>query len=287
MSFRTKDILGLHEHSGEIPILDDFTVLPRIEKLGPIELRARRVGPWPGLVPSRRIGVGTEFFELRNYNHSDDLRRMNWKASAKFGRLMANELEGENVTDVLVVLDCSEGILSRLFDFDVAELEVTLAASLCAQLIQQGNRVGLSVYSTVRTWVDPAFGKRQLLRLLNNLAIVTPGKASLPIAYAVESVISSVVPSKSIIVFISPLLGEAPDVVTNLVAKGYGVICFTPSTRIQTEDMSEQMVLARRILSTERKIKLIDVKKAARVIEIAPEVNVTSELRRWRTWRRV
>jgi uncharacterized protein (DUF58 family) len=199
---------------------------------------------------------------------------------------MANEFEGENVTDVLVVLDCSEGTQSRLFDFDVAELEVTLAASLCAQLIQQGNRVGLSVYSAVRTWVDPGFGKRQLLRLLNNLAIVTPGKASLPIAYAVESVVSSIVPSKSIVVFISPLLGDAPDVVTKLASKGYRMICFTPSTGSITDDVPVSMVLARRIIGAERKVGLIDVSKMARVIEISPEINVRSEMRRLEAWRR-
>jgi uncharacterized protein (DUF58 family) len=286
MRFRTMDILGFHEHSGEVSSLDDLTVLPRMEKLGPIELRARRVGPWPGMVPSRKIGAGTEFFELREYNPSDDLRRINWKASAKQGHLISNEFEGEQVTDVLVVVDCSEGTQSRLFDFDVAELEISLAASLCAQLIQQGNRVGLSVYSTVRTWVDPGFGKRHLLRLLNNLAIAVPGKASLPIDYAVESVISSVVPARSIVVFISPLLGDVVDVITNLAAKGYEMLCFTPVAAQGPEGMTESVMLARRILTAERRIKLIDARKVARVIEISPETNVRNQLRRWRTWRR-
>jgi hypothetical protein len=134
--------------------------------------------------------------------------------------------------------------------------------------------------------VDPGFGKRQLLRLLNNLAIVTPGKASLPIAYAVESVVSSIVPSKSIVVFISPLLGDAPDVVTKLASKGYRMICLTPSTGSITDDLPVSIVLARRILGAERKVGLIDVSKMARVIEISPEINVRSEMRRLEAWRR-
>jgi len=262
-------------------------VLPKLERLGPIELRARRVGPWPGSIPSRKIGPGTEFFELRNYLPGDDLIRINWKASAKSGRLIANEFEGEQVTDVLVVVDCSEGTMSRLFDFDVTELEVSLAASLCAQLIHQGNRVGLSVYSAVRTWVDPGFGKRQLLRLVKSLAVVTPGIASVPLKYAVESVIVSVVPARSVIIFISPLMGnETIDLIEDLTAKGYGVICFTPVAGSKTEDMTNSMILARRILASERKIKLIDVSKKARVIEFSPEIDVRYALRRWRPWRR-
>jgi uncharacterized protein (DUF58 family) len=287
MSFRIKDMLGFHENSGEIATLDELSVLPKLERLGPIELRARRVGPWPGSIPSRKIGPGTEFFELRNYLPGDDLRRINWKASAKSGRLIANEFEGEQVTDVLVVVDCSEGTMSRLFDFDVTELEVSLAASLCAQLIHQGNRVGLSVYSAVRTWVDPGFGKRQLLRLVNSLAVVTPGIASVPLKYAVESVIVSVVPARSVIIFISPLMGdETIDLIEDLTAKGYGVMCFTPVAGSKTEDMTNSMILARRIFASERRIKLIDVSKKVRVIEFSPEIDVRYALRRWRLWRR-
>lgn len=287
MSFRIADIFGLHEKTGEIPVFDDLIVLPKMENLGPIDLRARRVGPWPGMIPSRRIGLGTEFFELRDYMPGDDLRRINWKASAKSTHLMANEFEGEQVTDVLLLVDCSEGSMSKLFDFDVAELEVSLAASLCAQLIQQGNRVGLSVYGAVRTWVDPGFGKRQLLRLLNSLAVVRPGKATLPLTYAVESVIVSVVPARSVIILISPLLnGETVNVVADLATKGYGILCFTPVVSLKTEGVTEPMILARRILAAERRINLRDVGKIARIIEISPQTDVRSSLRRWRAWTR-
>lgn len=281
------DVMGFHEYSGEIPVFDELIVLPKMEKLGPIELRARRVGPWPGLVPSRKIGPGTEFYELRQYESGDELRRINWKASAKLGRLVTNEFEGEQVTDVLVVLDCSEGALSKLFDFNVAEFEVDLAASLCSQLIQQGNRVGLSVYSAARTWVDPGFGKRQLLRLLNSLAIVEPGRASVPMQYAVESVIVSVVPARSVIVFISPMLGEEiVNVIMNLGIKGYGVICFTPAVELNAQGMSEPRKLAKRILSAERRVKLGEVGRVARVVEFSPQRDLRYSLRRWKPWRK-
>ena len=147
-----------------------------------------------GLDSLRRMGLGTEFFELSPYTPGDDLRRVNWKASAKLRQLVTNEFEGEQVTDVLVALDCSQGVASKLFDFDAMEFQVSLAASLCWQLILQGNRVGLSVYGAVRTWVNLAFGKRQLLRILDNLAIVKPGPATVPLDYAVESVITTLVP---------------------------------------------------------------------------------------------
>jgi len=288
VSYRTTDAMGFHGFRGEINGLDDVIVFPEIQKLGPIELRARRVGPWPGLVPSRKIGPGTEFFELRTYAPGDDLRSINWKASAKSGRLISNEFEGEHVTDVLVVLDCSEGSISRLFDPDVVELEISLAASLCAQLIHQGNRVGLSVYGAVRDLVYPAFGKRQLLRLLNSLTIVTPGRASISLEYCSEPLIVYAAPARSVIVFISPLMNdETVSVITNLAARGYGVMVLTPAVISEAAGMAESMLLAKRILSLERRIRLKDVHRVANVLEFSTQTNIRRALRRWRPSTRI
>jgi uncharacterized protein (DUF58 family) len=278
---RRADVMQFHEYKSVVPIRDEVTVMPKIEKLGPIALRARRVGQWPGVVPSRRTGLGTEFFESRPYEPGDELRRINWKASAKVGVLMTNEFEGEQVTDVLVVVDGSEGTLSRLFDFDVAEFELSLAASLCSQLINQGNRVGLSVYSAVRTWVDPGFGKRHLLRLLNGLAVANPGRASIPLQYAVESVIVSMVAAKSVVAFISPLMDDQiVQVIANLAARGYEIMCFTPAASVNSGGMTQPQVLARKILTLERRVKMAEVAEVARLIEFSPQLDLRHELRR-------
>jgi uncharacterized protein (DUF58 family) len=283
--FRLSDTMGFHEHSGQVRELSDLRIYPRVEKLGPIELRARRVGPWPGMVPSRNIGPGSEFFELRLYSPGDELRRINWKASAKLARLVTSEYEGEQVTDVLLVLDCSEGALSKLFEYNAVEFEVSLAASLCSQLIHQGNRVGLSVYGAVRTWVDPAFGKRQLLRLLDNLAIAKAGRPTVPMGYAVQSVIVAVVPSRSVIVFISPLMGdEVAGIIANVATRGYSLLCLAPALMEGYEGMPEVEMIARRVLSVERKLRLLEIAKYAKVIELSPETSTRFLLKRKGTW---
>jgi len=280
---RTTDLMGLHDFKKSIPSLGEVNILPRIERLGTIALRARRVGQWPGLVPSRRIGSGTEFFELRPYAPGDELRHINWKASAKTGGLVTNEFEGERVTDVLVVVDASEGASSKLFDFDVGEFELSFAASLCSQLIAQGNRVGLSLYSEVRTWVDPGFGKRQLLRLLNNLAIAKPGKATIPMHYALESVVTTLAPARSVIVFITPLSGDQIfNLIFSLAPRGYEMLCFTPIVGSITASMTQSRILARRILVSERKTRILRLNEVARIIEFSPNVDLAEELRRWK-----
>ncbi len=286
-SFKFTDRLGLRGVSTRLSNVDEFVVVPRVEDLGTIDLKGRRVRPWPGLVPSRRMGIGSEFFETAPYKPGDDLRRINWKASARSRQLVTNEFEGEQVVDVLVVLDCSEDVLSDIFDYDVLEFQVEFAASLCSQLIMQGNRVGLSVYGAARTWVDPAFGKRQLLRLLDSLAIVKPGPVTLPIKYVVESVIAAILPARSVVLLISPMIGdEVLEMIGDITQTGYTTICFTPSIRTLTGNVNMSSVIARRIFAAERRLKVDKAKQLANVIEISPTTAIKPVLRMRGRWKR-
>ena len=284
LSVSVSDIMGFREVSEQIGNTDELIVLPRMEEVGMLNLKATRVSPWPGQIPSRKIGSGSEFFELSPYVPGDELRRVNWKASAKVGELVTNEFEGEQATDVLVLLDCSEEVQPELLDFDAVEFEVNVAASLCSQLIRQGNRVGLSVYGAVRTWVSLGFGRRQLLRILDNLAIAKPGRATIPMDYAVESVIVSTVPARSVIVVISPLdSDDIVKVILDVATKGYNVVCFTPTS--QSKGTKGPLNIARRILTIERRVRMMQTAKVATVIELSPTVPIKSMLRGRKTGR--
>jgi len=278
ISIQYADMLGFYRNHVQRLKEDAFTVLPIIEKMGTLDLRAGRVGVWSGQVPSRRVGAGTDFYELRLYNPSDELRRINWKASARIGHLVTNEFESEHVTDVLLVVDSTDGCGSSIFDFDLTEFQLTLAASLSSQLLLQGNRVGLAIYGAVRAWVDPAFGKRQLVKILDNLAMTKTGQASVPMSYGVESVVVSLMPSKSLIIFISPLLNdETASVITRLAEKGYVTMCLTPAVKLVKGIDSK--TLSVRILSAQRRANIIRFGSIASLIEVAPEVSLKAQLR--------
>jgi len=266
---RTWDNQGLRVNDFEISNREDLIVIPDVEKLQVMDLRGERFGPWPGLVPSRRLGIGTEFFEISPYVAGDDLRRINWRASARLGMLVTNEYEGEQVIDVLVVLDCSDDA-TGLFDYDAFEFQVSFAASLCSQLITQGNRVGLSVYGTTRTWVSPGFGKRHLLRLLDSLAFARAGGATLPIKYVTESVVSATLPSRSLVILISRMTNdEVVDTLEAIAINGYSTLCLTPSVKTDTLGLSESTAIARRILAAERNLRIIRAGKLASVVQLS------------------
>jgi uncharacterized protein (DUF58 family) len=280
------DVMGFWEMSQQVGTTDELIVLPKIEEVGILNLKATRVSPWPGQVPSRKVGIGTEFFELSPYVPGDELRRVNWKASAKMAELVTNEFEGEQATDVLVLLDCSQDVPSEL-EFDATEFEVNLTASLCSQLIRQGNRVGLSVYGAVRTWVNLGFGRKHLLRILDNLAIAGAGRATIPMEYAVQTVVVSTLPSRSVVVVISPLnRDDIVEVMSDLAIKGYNVVCFTPTIPTSSTKMDVPLSIARRILTIERRLRMMRTSKSATLIEVSPTVPIRSALRERKSWRK-
>jgi uncharacterized protein (DUF58 family) len=51
------------------------------------------------------LGLGTEFELVRDYLPDDDIRQVNWRATARLGRPMSNQYRVEQDRDVILVLD--------------------------------------------------------------------------------------------------------------------------------------------------------------------------------------
>lgn len=60
-------------------------------------------------------GIGTEFYDMREYQQGDDFRNVNWKASARLGELIVKDRAREVVTTYYLVL---EALSTSYFDRD-------------------------------------------------------------------------------------------------------------------------------------------------------------------------
>jgi uncharacterized protein (DUF58 family) len=58
-----------------------------------------------GEIPTEFRGIGTEFYDTREYQSGDDIRRVNWKASARLGKLIVNDHAKEIGASYYLVLD--------------------------------------------------------------------------------------------------------------------------------------------------------------------------------------
>ena len=99
---------------------------------------------YAGRSASLRRGVGHDLFSLRDYQPQDDLRHIDWKATARARRLTVREFTSEDERRITVILD------TRLNDESAEakaafERGVTLAASLAKHFIDERAEVRLIV----------------------------------------------------------------------------------------------------------------------------------------------
>ena len=245
----------------------NLCVMPRPERLRGVELRPRHVGAWPGVIPSKILGIGTEFYSLREYVPGDDPKRINWKASARYNSLIVNENEAERVTDVMVVLDSDVTFFGPV-EGEMFERGVQAAASITSLLLRQGNRVGLVLQGTERGSVTVGFGKRHERRILYLLAAAKPGRAKVSTSYIMSLLATRMLPSSAQIVIISSLLDpDMKEGVHQLITAGYNTLVLspTPSPPSTFQDPTEE--IAFKIIMLERAITLLALEGTSTVID--------------------
>src|SRR5437879_3617344 len=166
---RSLDPLALGAEDAVLPTDARLVVAPTMEDLRRTKLQPRRTRPWFGQVSSRQLGEGTDFWGVREYTAGDEVRRINWKASARLDRLYTNEYEGERSGDVVIVVDARRQGLMCSARGNPIEHGVRAALGIAEHVLASKNRVGLIVQREVLDWVPPAFGRTPLYRLLAHL----------------------------------------------------------------------------------------------------------------------
>jgi uncharacterized protein (DUF58 family) len=264
---------------------ETLSVMPRPERLRGVQLRPRHLGPWPGVISSRVLGLGTEFYSMREYIPGDDPKRINWKASARYNQLIVNETTAERVTDVMIVLDTDVSLFGPS-ENELFERGVQAAASIARLLVSQGNRVGLVLQGGERGSIPASFGKRHERRILYLLAAAKPGRANVSTSYVMNLLARRMLPSRSQIVVISPLLDpEIKEGVKQLTIAGYSILVLSPSPTPPTSFLDRTEEIAFKFVTLERSINLLALEKSSTVIDWPSGVALSvlmSRLRRTR-----
>jgi len=285
---RSLDPLALGTEDAIVPLESRLVVAPAMEDLRHVQLQPRHTRPWFGQVPSRRIGVGTDFWAVREYVPGDDVRRMNWKVTARFDRLYSNEYEGERSGDVVIVVDARREAFVGTESDNPVEHGVRAALAIAEHVLASKNRVGLIVQRDVLDWVPPAFGRKQLYRILDHLTHVRPGGEW---AFAhVAWVLSRFFPRDCLVVVISPLQDRASlSSLLGLAARGFDLAIVSPSPLAiewRLGNPRPERVTANRILEMERANLIAQLRRVAQVVDWDPATPLSLALRRMGTWPR-
>lgn len=126
---------------------------------------------YAGRIPSYRRGAGHDLFSMRDYQPQDDLRHIDWKATARSRKLTVREFTSEDERRITIVLDtrvpsAPHGDLSERFERGVVQ-----AASLLKHFIDERAEVRLVLADDVGPFGS---GIEHLYRCLRRLALIMP-----------------------------------------------------------------------------------------------------------------
>ena len=141
-----------------------------------IELRARNLVNtlFTGEYRSVFRGQGIEFAEVREYQHGDDFRAIDWNVSARMGHPFVKTFMEERELTLLLIVDQS-GSLHFGRPYTKAGLAVEVAAVLALAAARHNDRVGALLFADMPEYVvRPAKGRAHALRVIRDLVAFAP-----------------------------------------------------------------------------------------------------------------
>jgi len=128
-----------------------------------------------GITPLRRLGEGRLFESLRDWVPGDDLRHIDWKATARRGKVITRQYEAERRQQVLLVLDTGRLLTAEIAGLSRLDYVVRAALELAYAATQHDDNVGVMAFADgVQHFVAPQRGRAALKRVLDVLAVVEP-----------------------------------------------------------------------------------------------------------------
>ena len=92
------------------------------------------------------LGLGTDFESIRDYQPDDDIRQVNWRASARLGRPMSNQWRIEQDREVMCVVDAGRLMGAPIAGRTRLDAAVDVVAAIAAVADEIGDRCGVIVF---------------------------------------------------------------------------------------------------------------------------------------------
>jgi uncharacterized protein (DUF58 family) len=165
-------------NQSDAPLLTDQAIF----QLTPLHLRARVIadGVMSGVHRSSRLGSSSNFSEYKEYTPGDDLKRLDWKAYAKFDKYFIRKYEEATNLEVHLVVDTSAsmsyaGGAKGTLHKSKSDYANTLAAGIAWIASEQKDGIGLSLFAgEVNAQMRPLSSKTHLRELISSLEDIRP-----------------------------------------------------------------------------------------------------------------
>ncbi|MBW8684227.1 DUF58 domain-containing protein [Chitinophaga rhizophila] len=119
-----------------------------------------------GVHKKRVIGHSTEFDHIKEYSRGDDVRTLNWKATARRGTLMVNNYVEEKSQQVYCVIDKGRNMKMPFNGLSLLDYAINSSLVFSNIALQKGDKTGMVTLAAQQVEVLPASNKKTQMNLL-------------------------------------------------------------------------------------------------------------------------
>ncbi len=189
--FRYRSRWGLWTRSVKRSLESHVRIYPDIRTVRRFDLLARRNRlSEMGLKLWRLKGREGEFERLREYRREDEIRHIDWNATAKHRRLISREFTTERNQNIVILLDCGRSMFNETEG--ISHLDRGLNASIILSYIAlgQGDNLSLLAFSNrIERFVGPVRGKPAIQSLIRQTYDLEPRLEASDYGLAIEDLL--------------------------------------------------------------------------------------------------
>lgn len=211
VTLRSFGPLGMAARQKTIEAPGTLRVLPAFHAKRHLPSKLRKLRELDGKAAVQIRGAGTEFDSLRDYVRGDDVRSIDWRATARRRDVVVRTWRPERDRRVVIVLDTSRTAAARIEDETALDTGIEASLLLAVLAERGGDRVSLIAFDRrVRTRVSSTGKGNMLNAMVQGLAPIEPELIELNTS-AIPGQIRAVTAHRSLVVLVTSLDAGAAE----------------------------------------------------------------------------
>ncbi len=168
-------IIGMVEKKQIIVQPQEVKIYPSFKNLEKYDLKTIKASAQYGIRKTRRIGHSLEFEQIKNYNRGDDIRHINWKATAKRKQLMVNQYTDEKSKEVYCLIDTGRNMKFPFKGLSLLDYSINSALIILNNALKSQDKAGvLSFNKKVENFLKAEQRPQYLQKILEKLYAIVP-----------------------------------------------------------------------------------------------------------------
>lgn len=205
VTVRSVGPLGLWARQATLTAPGRIRVLPPFHARKHLPSRLARLKELDGRTSVMVRGQGTEFDSLREYVRGDDVRSIDWRATARRNDVMVRTWRPERDRRVVIVVDTGRTAAARVDNEPRLDTAFEASLLLAALASRAGDRVDFLAYDRRnRGRVQGANGAMLLSRLVDTMALIEPELIEMDWA-AVPGLVRQITSQRALVILLTSI----------------------------------------------------------------------------------